>query len=210
VPFFYVWQLAGETPSAKMADSHAHLYPDPHPPEDVVTAAELPQAVVSPSQANEQHDDLHYDGLPSLPATTVAHHGLQALEAATAQQYAQSATMHVAETSQFAPVAPAPNTHQQQDQPSPPSQQQQHHQVDGAAAAAAAAAAAVAAATAAVPMTASSSATPSAAAAQKVTRLRRACDMCSQRKVKVGLHLDTPRHCLALATCPYIPPPSIS
>ncbi|KAI0129006.1 hypothetical protein BJ170DRAFT_701680 [Xylariales sp. AK1849] len=78
-----------------------------------------------------------------MPATAVAHHGLQALEAASAaipvtpnplaQQYAQSAAMHVAGDGQYAPVA------------------------DG---------------------------SPATPASQKVTRLRRACDMCSQRKVK--------------------------
>ncbi|KAI1372081.1 hypothetical protein F4677DRAFT_433402 [Hypoxylon crocopeplum] len=91
-----------------------------------------------------------YDGLPSsIPASTVAHHGLQVLQAASAaapgpdpadlaQQYAQSATLQMGDH-QFSPHIATPTV-------APP--------VAG---------------------------TP---ASQKVTRLRRACDMCSQRKVK--------------------------
>jgi hypothetical protein len=85
-----------------------------------------------------------------VPATAVAHHGLQVLQAASAapmsptsndlaQQYAQSAALQMGQP-QFSSslanpsiVAPMNGTH----------------------------------------------------ASQKITRLRRACDMCSQRKVKV-------------------------
>ncbi|KAH8673271.1 hypothetical protein BX600DRAFT_454954 [Xylariales sp. PMI_506] len=119
----------------------------------------------SPSQQlhhhHHQHDQLplHYDdGIPSMPATAVAHHGLQALEAATAathtplaQQYAQSAAMHVTADGQYAPLPPSPISNSAVGAP--------HGAVVGL----------------------GSPATPSS---QKVTRLRRACDMCSQRKVK--------------------------
>ncbi|KAK9774420.1 putative Zn(2)-C6 fungal-type domain-containing protein [Seiridium cardinale] len=113
-----------------------------------------PPPADSPSQHDQQHHipvALQYDG---LQATAVAHHGLQALEAATAaaavapnplaQQYAQSASMHVAEAAQYAPMTPQQS----------------------------------------VPNGASMSPTPLQQSAQKVTRLRRACDMCSSRKVK--------------------------
>jgi hypothetical protein len=103
------------------------------------------------------------EGIPS--ATAVAHHGLQALEAAAAavpvspnpiaQQYAQSASMHVTD-GQYVP-APLP------------------------------------------PMGNGAPGTPATPASQKVTRLRRACDMCSQRKVKVCcVTLDHVSHSLAL------------
>lgn len=118
-----------------------------------------------PSQ-HEQHEPpvslpLQYGG---LQATAVAHHGLQALEAATAaagvpidpvplaQQYAQSASMHVTD-SQYEPMTP------------------QQPVSNG------------------LPMTPTQLQPPpqSHPSAQKVTRLRRACDMCSSRKVKVGV-----------------------
>ncbi|KAI1861493.1 hypothetical protein JX265_009460 [Neoarthrinium moseri] len=116
-------------------------------------------------QQGDEDPSLQYDGIPSLAAATaVAHHGLQALEAATAalpgepnalvQQYAQSASMHVADDQQqYAPVV-AQHQH-------PHQQQHQQSMINGAS---------------------PSPATPTNQ--QKVTRLRRACDMCSQRKVK--------------------------
>ncbi|KAI1498027.1 hypothetical protein F5X99DRAFT_394909 [Biscogniauxia marginata] len=156
-------------------------YPEP-PPGEVEISPEQPQppapATSAPLQTTppSHHQQLQpnatsastsistptptptYDGLPSpVPATTVASHGLQVLQAASAapitptdeltqhytpsttQQYAQSATLHMGDA-QFAPLAhstPAP------------------------------------------PLAGSQSPT-----AQKVTRLRRACDLCSQRKVK--------------------------
>ncbi|KAI4860687.1 hypothetical protein F4820DRAFT_436120 [Hypoxylon rubiginosum] len=104
----------------------------------------------SQSPPPQQHHQLHeYDGLPShIPATTVAHHGLQVLQAASAaqptpdpadlaQQYAQSAAMQMGDP-QFTQSLASPTV---------------------------------------APM-------PATPASQKVTRLRRACDMCSQRKVK--------------------------
>lgn len=106
----------------------------------------------SQSPPPQQHHQLHeYDGLPShIPATTVAHHGLQVLQAASAaqptpdpadlaQQYAQSAAMQMGDP-QFTQSLASPTV---------------------------------------APM-------PATPASQKVTRLRRACDMCSQRKVKVS------------------------
>ncbi|KAI1139304.1 hypothetical protein F5Y05DRAFT_381450 [Hypoxylon sp. FL0543] len=108
-----------------------------------------PQASPPPHPHHQQAPS-DYDGLPSsLPASTVAHHGLQALQAASAasappdpadlaQQYAQSATMQMGDP-QFPPPPPPPP-------------------ID--------------------------TGTGASHATQKVTRLRRACDMCSQRKVK--------------------------
>ncbi|KAI2466176.1 hypothetical protein F4781DRAFT_406575 [Annulohypoxylon bovei var. microspora] len=123
-------------------------YPDPSGG-DVPTSVSVSQPT-TPHQ--QQQQPLEYDGLPSpisVPATTVAHHGLQVLQAASAapstpgpdptelaQQYAQSATMQMGEP-QYAPPMDTMDT--------------------------------------------SVTGTPSS---QKVTRLRRACDMCSQRKVK--------------------------
>ncbi|RYP70481.1 hypothetical protein DL771_005418 [Monosporascus sp. 5C6A] len=129
-----------------------------------------------PQHDGEQHHQFHqYDGLSTVPvpASTVAHHGLQALQAASAappvtsptpdhiaQQYAQSATLQMGD-GQFAQVAtdvvngslngnsPPPNLHVHAHASSPASPA-----VNG---------------------------TPTQ---QKTTRLRRACDMCSQRKVK--------------------------
>ncbi|TGJ81917.1 hypothetical protein E0Z10_g6857 [Xylaria hypoxylon] len=97
------------------------------------------------------HTDLYDDsGLASVPATAVAHHGLQVLQAASAapmsptsndlaQQYAQSAALQMGEP-QFSSSLASPSLT--------------------------------------VPIMGTH-------ASQKVTRLRRACDMCSQRKVKV-------------------------
>ncbi|KAI1210092.1 uncharacterized protein F4807DRAFT_69613 [Annulohypoxylon truncatum] len=127
-------------------------YPDPSAgDEPTPISATQPTTVHQPQQAQQQQHE--YDGLPSpvaVPATTVAHHGLQILQAASAapstpgpdpaelaQQYAQSATMQMGDP-QFAPPPPQP-------------------------------------------IDTSVAASP---ASQKVTRLRRACDMCSQRKVK--------------------------
>lgn len=120
------------------------------PPIDQQPQHQHPQSIQSPSQHHHQVS-LQYDGLPS--ATAVAHHGLQALEAASAavpvspnpiaQHYAQSASMHVSD-GQY-PLVPHPSG----SNGTPP--------------------------------------TPNTPASQKVTRLRRACDMCSQRKVKVSL-----------------------
>ncbi|RYO82913.1 hypothetical protein DL766_003390 [Monosporascus sp. MC13-8B] len=130
---------------------------------------------------NPQHGEEHghqfrqYDGLSTVPVpvSTVAHHGLQALQAASAappiasptsdhlaQQYAQSATLQMGDA-QFAQVATdvvngnrnghhtPPNLHGHAQAPSPASP--------------------------------AMNGTPTQ---QKTTRLRRACDMCSQRKVK--------------------------
>ncbi|KAI1475895.1 hypothetical protein K445DRAFT_322932 [Daldinia sp. EC12] len=119
-------------------------YPEPSESTEPV---QVPQPT-TPSHHHQQLQD--YDGLPSpVTASTVAHHGLQVLQAASAasagpdaadlaQQYAQSATLQMDATSFSPPLVPPPTT------PSMP-------------------------------------VTP---ATQKVTRLRRACDMCSQRKVK--------------------------
>ncbi|KAI2627752.1 hypothetical protein GGR54DRAFT_628816 [Hypoxylon sp. NC1633] len=106
-----------------------------------------PQRSSSPPLVPQQ-----YDGLPSsIHASTVAHHGLQVLQAASAannqnpdpadlaQQYAQSATLQISNHQFASPVANHPVT-----PPTPAIHQSPH----------------------------------------KVTRLRRACDMCSQRKVK--------------------------
>lgn len=129
----------------------------PPPPLESPSQHQQHQHEQEQEQEHEQHQvsvALQYDGLQAT-ATAVAHHGLQALEAATAavaatpsplaQQYAQSASMHIADT-QYAPMTP-----------------QQ-------------------------PVQNGTSVTPTSlqAAAQKVTRLRRACDMCSSRKVKVS------------------------
>ncbi|KAI0886594.1 uncharacterized protein GGS22DRAFT_158207 [Annulohypoxylon maeteangense] len=124
-------------------------YPDPSAGDVPSISASQPTTPHQQQQPTPQQQD--YDSLPSpvsVPATTVAHHGLQVLQATTgapstpgpdanelAQQYAQSATMQMGDH-QFAP---------------PPS------------------------------IDTSITATPGS---QKVTRLRRACDMCSQRKVK--------------------------
>ncbi|KAI0475277.1 hypothetical protein GGR56DRAFT_645374 [Xylariaceae sp. FL0804] len=136
-----------------------------------------PQQQLTPTQApaydnnDSGHDDSALLRSP-MPATTVAHHGLQVLQAASAapmsttasdlvQQYAQSATMQMGES--FAAAAASSLVPQQQQHASASAvspglgasafaqlqQQQQHHHHQ-----------------------------------QKVTRLRRACDMCSQRKVK--------------------------
>ncbi|KAF3011940.1 hypothetical protein E8E14_010927 [Neopestalotiopsis sp. 37M] len=142
-------------------------------------AAEI-QAETGTESSHQLPASLQYDGL-SVAATAVAHHGLQALEAATAaavapsplaQQYAQSASMHVTEGTPYTPMTPHQSVHNGasmsptplQTQPHQPShqlpphmppQQQQHQQHQ-----------------------------QPPQAAQKVTRLRRACDMCSSRKVK--------------------------
>lgn len=95
----------------------------------------------------------------SIPVTEVAHHGLQALQAASAapmspasnelaQQYAQSAALQMGEP-QFSSSLPNPIL--------------------------------------AAPLHGNH-------ASQKVTRLRRACDMCSQRKVKVCQPLQSLHH----------------
>ncbi|KAI0179837.1 hypothetical protein GGR52DRAFT_578364 [Hypoxylon sp. FL1284] len=128
-------------------------YPEPTGDAESVPGP-APAPATAPSQSppsqHHQHPQLHeYDGLPShIPATTVAHHGLQVLQAASAaqpasdpadlaQQYAQSAAIQMGDA-QFAQSLASPNV---APVPAPP-------------------------------------------ASQKVTRLRRACDMCSQRKVK--------------------------
>ncbi|KAI0835907.1 hypothetical protein F5Y06DRAFT_299007 [Hypoxylon sp. FL0890] len=119
-------------------------YPEP-------SGAAEPASVPAPQPTPPHHHQQppEYDGLPSsVPVSTVAHHGLQALQAASAasatpdaarlaQQYAQSATMQMGDP-QFPPPPPPP--------------------ID--------------------------TGTAASPATQKVTRLRRACDMCSQRKVK--------------------------
>ncbi|KAI1103709.1 hypothetical protein F4804DRAFT_309358 [Jackrogersella minutella] len=129
-------------------------YPEPSggagdEPAQVQVQVQVPVQASQPTPPPPHHQQQHqeYDGLTSpIPATTVAHHGLQVLQAASAvpatpdptdlaQQYAQSATMQMGET-QFS-----------------------HHD----------------------PLNSSPAILP---ASQKVTRLRRACDMCSQRKVK--------------------------
>ncbi|KAI2635804.1 hypothetical protein GGS26DRAFT_604746 [Hypomontagnella submonticulosa] len=124
-------------------------YPEPSTGAE---SASVPQPSHSPHPPAEE-----YDGLSSaIPATTVAHHGLQVLQAASAapaapdsaadlaQQYAQSATLQMGEA-HFPPPLPAP-AGAPSIPPNPPM--------------------------------------PASPATQKVTRLRRACDMCSQRKVK--------------------------
>ncbi|KAI1762273.1 hypothetical protein GGR53DRAFT_424678 [Hypoxylon sp. FL1150] len=117
------------------------------------TGAE-PAGQAAPSQSPPPHHLHEYDGLPShIPATTVAHHGLQVLQAASAaqpapdpaelaQQYAQSAAIQMGDP-QFTQSLASPTV---------------------------------------APM--STTSMPATPASQKVTRLRRACDMCSQRKVK--------------------------
>ncbi|KAI1385667.1 uncharacterized protein F4822DRAFT_413850 [Hypoxylon trugodes] len=137
-------------------------YPEPTgADEPTSTSASPPQSAPAPPSTttpspHQHHQQLPapptpqgYDALPHLPATTVAHHGLQVLQAASAsaiaangeaanlaQHYAQSATL------------------QMEDPLNPP-------HLD-------------------TPLIGP----PTTMAHQKVTRLRRACDMCSQRKVK--------------------------
>ncbi|OTA54476.1 hypothetical protein K449DRAFT_389217 [Hypoxylon sp. EC38] len=123
-------------------------YPEPS---GAAEPASVPASQPPPPIHHQQSPPSEYDGIPSsVPVSTVAHHGLQALQAASAasatpnpadlaQQYAQSATMQMGDP-QFPPPPPPP----------PP--------IDTGAA--------------------------TSPATQKVTRLRRACDMCSQRKVK--------------------------
>ncbi|KAI1801245.1 hypothetical protein F4811DRAFT_556053 [Daldinia bambusicola] len=128
-------------------------YPEPPDPEST-EPVQVPQPTTPPHHHQQLQD---YDRLPSpIAASTVAHHGLQVLQAASAasaasaapdpaelaQQYAQSATLQM-DGGSFSP----PLVQQQQPPPVAP------------------------------PM-------PVTPATQKVTRLRRACDMCSQRKVK--------------------------
>ncbi|KAI0122773.1 hypothetical protein F4814DRAFT_409847 [Daldinia grandis] len=121
-------------------------YPEPSEPAE---PGPVPQPTTPSHHHHQQLQD--YDGLQSpIPATTVAHHGLQVLQAASAaptapdpadlaQQYAQSATLQMNGASFSPPLMASTTT------PMP------------------------------MPMTPTT---------QKVTRLRRACDMCSQRKVK--------------------------
>ncbi|KAI1344543.1 hypothetical protein F5Y15DRAFT_114923 [Xylariaceae sp. FL0016] len=114
-----------------------------------------------PSASDHSYDDTLSS---SVPATTVAHHGLQVLQAASATplspvngndlplaQYAQSAAMQMG-----AQYAQSSSMQMDDGHLSTPL----------------------------TDPTAANGPIPSNHASQKVTRLRRACDMCSQRKVK--------------------------
>ncbi|RYP30028.1 hypothetical protein DL767_006443 [Monosporascus sp. MG133] len=130
-----------------------------------------------PQHEEEQHNQFHqYDGLPTAPVSvsTVAHHGLQALQAASAaspiasptpdhlaQQYAQSATLQMGDA-QFAQVAADVVNGNLNGNHTPPNLHAHAH----------------------APSPASPAVNGGTPTQQKTTRLRRACDMCSQRKVK--------------------------
>ncbi|KAL7619632.1 hypothetical protein AAE478_010173 [Parahypoxylon ruwenzoriense] len=130
-------------------------YPDPSTatgPEPVPPPAPAPQPQLQPQPTSPVHQQPQdeYHGLPSpVAASTVAHHGLQVLQAASAapaapdpsdlaQQYAQSAAIQMGDPEFSPPLATTTAAPHLVGMP----------------------------------------------ASQKVTRLRRACDMCSQRKVK--------------------------
>ncbi|KAI1359797.1 hypothetical protein F5Y08DRAFT_344343 [Xylaria arbuscula] len=132
--------------------NHHHLdHHDSHPTHQPATTTTDAAATLAAAAHSHLYDDSTLAA--SVPVTEVAHHGLQALQAASAapsaapmspasndlaQQYAQSAALQMGEP-QFSSSLPNPIL-----------------------------------------------AAPASGnhASQKVTRLRRACDMCSQRKVK--------------------------
>ncbi|KAI1822567.1 hypothetical protein F4861DRAFT_513990 [Xylaria intraflava] len=139
-------------------NNHDHDHDHDHPSTTTVATNTTTATTTSSSSSSSIAHTEQYDNstlASSVPATTVAHHGLQALQAASAaplapvtsndlaQQYAQSAALLQIGESQLSSALANPSIS--------------------------------------APITGMLT---GAHSSQKVTRLRRACDMCSQRKVK--------------------------